>query len=63
MNVAALSVMLSQSQVKQQANLSVMKMAMNTAEQSTVNMTRMMSGDQGAQQAATHIGQHLDIRV
>jgi Putative motility protein len=33
MDIAALSVMINQSQIQQQASLSVMKMAMNTAEQ------------------------------
>lgn len=42
MDIAALSVLLNQVHVKQQANLSVMKMAMNTREIQAADMLNML---------------------
>ena len=65
MDIAALSTALSQSQVKQQASLSVMKMAMNSAESNAVDLTEMLGQmNQKAPQAAhPHLGSQIDIRV
>ncbi len=58
MDIAALSVMMNQSQVQQQASLSVMKMAMNTAEQNSVNFTKMLE-----QSVQPHLGGKIDMKL
>ncbi|MDM5315088.1 YjfB family protein [Fictibacillus sp. b24] len=58
MDIASLSVMLNQSQVQQQANLSIMKMAMNTAEQNSVNFTKMLE-----QSVQPHLGSKIDMKL
>ncbi|AKA70291.1 YjfB family protein [Clostridium scatologenes] len=42
MDIAATSIVMSQMNVMNQANISVMKMAMNTENQSAAQMTQMM---------------------
>jgi RNA-splicing ligase RtcB len=58
MDIAALSVMMNQSQVQQQASLSVMKMAMNTAEQNGAQMTKMLE-----QSVQPHLGSSIDLKI
>jgi Putative motility protein len=57
MDIAALSVM-NQSQIQQQASLSVMKMAMNTAEQNSVELTKMLE-----QSVQPHLGSSIDLKL
>ena len=58
MDIPALSIMMNHSQVKQQANISVMKMAMNTAEQNNVNLTKMLE-----QSVQPHTGSKIDLKL
>jgi hypothetical protein len=58
MDIPALSIMLSQSQVQQQASLSVMKMAMNNAQQNSVNFTKMLE-----QSVQPHLGSQIDLKL
>jgi hypothetical protein len=58
MDIAALSVMINQSQIQQQACLSVMKMAMNTAEQNSVDLTKMLE-----QTVQPHLGNSIDLKL
>ncbi|RZT21575.1 YjfB family protein [Fictibacillus sp. BK138] len=58
MYIPALSIMLNQSQLQQQANLSVMKMAMNTAQQNSVNFTKMLE-----QSVQPHLGSQIDLKL
>jgi hypothetical protein len=58
MDIAALSVMMNQSQIHQQASLSVMKMAMNTAEQNSVELTKMLE-----QSVQPHLGSSIDLKL
>jgi Putative motility protein len=58
MDIAALSVMMNQSQIQQQASLSVMKMAMNTAEQNSVELTKMLE-----QSVQPHLGSSIDLKL
>jgi Putative motility protein len=58
MDIAALSVMMNQSQLKQQASISVMKMAMNTAEQNGAELTKMLE-----QSVQPHLGSSIDLKL
>lgn len=58
MDIAALSVMVNQSHVQQHASLSVMKMAMNTAEQNSANFTKMLE-----QSVQPHLGSKIDLQL
>lgn len=58
MDIAGLSMVMSQSKVEDQASISLMKLAMNTGEQNAQNMTDMLE-----QVANPNLGQNLDIRV
>jgi Putative motility protein len=57
-DIAALSVAMNQSQIQQQASLSVMKIAMNTAEQNSADLTKMLE-----QSVQPHIGSQIDIKL
>jgi Putative motility protein len=58
MNIAALSVFKNQSQIQQQASLSVMKMAMNTTEQNSVALTKLLE-----QSVQPHLGSSIDLKL
>jgi Putative motility protein len=58
MGIAALSVMMNQSQIQQQASISVMKIAMNTAEQNSVDLTKMLE-----QSVQPHLGSSIDLKL
>ncbi|MBP1577935.1 MAG: YjfB family protein [Oscillospiraceae bacterium] len=57
MDIAALSIAMSQSRVQQAANISVMKKAMDAQE---VEMTQLIETMQAAAPASEHI---IDVRV
>jgi hypothetical protein len=55
---------MSQSNLMQDANLSVMKMAMDTAKVNAANMTEMLSQTNAMQLSVQpHLGGNFDIRV
>jgi Putative motility protein len=58
MDIPALSIMLNQSQLQQQVNLSVMKMAMNKAQQNSTNVIKMLE-----QSLQPHIGSQIDLKL
>jgi outer membrane lipoprotein-sorting protein len=58
MDIAALSVVLNQSQVQQEATLSVMKMAMNNAEDNSATLTKMLE-----QSVQPHLGSKIDLKL
>ena len=58
MDIAALSMGLSQMKISQEAGISVMKIAMNTAGEQTVELTKMME-----QSITPHLGSSLDISL
>jgi hemoglobin-like flavoprotein len=58
MDIPALSIMLNQSQVQQQASLSVMKMAMNTAQENSTNFNKMIE-----QSVQRHLGSQIDLKL
>lgn len=58
MDIAALSMGLSQMKVSQQAGVSVMKMAMETAQEQTADLTQMLE-----QATMPHVGSTIDIKL
>ena len=56
MDIAALSMAMSQSRVKEAAGISVIKLAMNTSQQTGKQMTEMMRNVA----VDTNVGQNLD---
>jgi hypothetical protein len=58
MDIAELSIVLNQSQVQQEATMSVMKMAMNTAEDNSANLTKMLE-----QSIQPHLGSKIDLKL
>ena len=65
MDIAALSVLMSQGQVQQQAGVSVMKMAMNVAETQGNMMTDLLDETAKSLEMSVqpHLGGSVDIRV
>ena len=66
MDIALLSMALSQGQVQQQASISVMKQAMGNAEQQGDSVQKLMSTTDAAmlQQAAQpHLGGNIDVKL
>lgn len=56
MDIAALSMVMSQSRVQQDAGIAVMKMAMDTGKETATQMTDMMK----SVSVDTNVGQNLD---
>ncbi len=65
MDIAALSMNLSQMKVAQQASISVMKMAMDTVEVQAVDLTQMLEVNTKImeQSITPHLGKTIDIRL
>ncbi|GAA4072085.1 YjfB family protein [Amphibacillus indicireducens] len=58
MDIAKLSIMMSQSQLKQQASISVMKHTMDHAEMQSEQMIQMLE-----QSVQPHLGGNIDVRA
>ena len=65
MDIAAISMGLSQMNLQQQASISVMKMAMDTARMQSVDMTEMLEVNTKVMEQSInpHIGGNIDIRL
>ncbi len=65
MDIAALSVVSNQVQLKQQASLSVMKMVMNASQEQTNSLLAMTAGMSGEMELSVnpHLGSKLDVLV
>lgn len=65
MDIAALSMNLSQMKVAQQASISVMKMAMDTAEVQATDLTQMLEVNTKIMEQSinSHLGKIIDIRL
>ena len=65
MDIAALSVMMSQGQVQQQAGVSVMKMAMNVASTQGEMMTALLGETAKSLEMSVqpHLGGSVDVKV
>ncbi len=59
MDIGALSMVMSQSNVQQSAGIAVMKMAMDTGKETATQMTEMMKNIA----VDINVGQHLDVRA
>lgn len=58
MDIAKLSILMNQSQIKHQASLSVMKKTMDTAELQSEQMIRMLE-----MSVQPHLGGQIDMKV
>ncbi|MFC4404941.1 YjfB family protein [Gracilibacillus xinjiangensis] len=58
MDIAAMSVIMSQAQVKQQASISLLDKAMNTSEQQSNQMIKMLE-----QAIQPHLGSTVDVKA
>lgn len=64
MDIAAMSMMLSQAKVQQQAAVSVMKLALDSAKVQGGMVEELAASAQSMDQSAQpHLGKNLDIRV
>lgn len=65
MDIATLSIGLSQMKIAQQANLSVMKMAMNDGESKMSNIVKMLDTSTKNMERTVnpHIGGNIDIKL
>lgn len=65
MDIAGLSMGLSQMKVAQEANVSVMKMAMNTAKGQNMDLTKMLEINTKIMEQSVnpHIGGNIDISL
>ncbi len=64
MDIAALSVINSMAQVKQQAGLSVLKMAMDTSKNNADFLTQILTSAKAMEQSINpHLGKNIDIRL
>ncbi len=61
LDIAAMSVVMNQAQVKQQASLSVMKSAMSTAEQNGEAVIEMLQGSSAPQHP--NLGSKIDLKA
>ncbi|MGO4499134.1 YjfB family protein [Paenibacillus sp. 2RAB27] len=64
MDIAAMSMVMSQTSLVQNASLSVMKIAMDSAKMSATNLTEMLSQNTVIQQSVQpHLGGNFDVKV
>ncbi|BAM48011.1 MAG: putative motility protein [Amphibacillus sp.] len=58
MDIAKLSILMNQTQLKQQASMSVMKQTMDQAEIQSEQMIQMLQ-----QSVQPHLGAHIDVKI
>ena len=63
MDIAAMSIGLSQAKVVQQVNLSVMKMAMDSAENKMLEMVNMIDTSNHTKPVNPNLGKYVDIKA
>ncbi len=64
MDIAAISTLLSQQKVAQQESVSIMKMAMNTAERNNANLINIMDSAKSLETSVSpNLGTSIDVRV
>ena len=64
MDIAAMSMVMSQTSLAQNASLSVMKIAMDSAKVNVSNLTEMLSQNTAIQQSVQpHLGVNFDMKV
>jgi len=62
LDIAALSTVMKQAQVKQQASLSVMKSAMSTAEMNGAALIDMLNNSTTQQAPHPYLGNQIDVK-
>lgn len=62
LDIAAMSVVMKQAQVKQQAGLAVMKSAMTTAEANGAALIDMLNHSTVPQASHPHLGKQIDVK-
>lgn len=65
MDIAAMSTMLNQSSIQQQASLSILKLSMDSAKVQAQNMAEMLQQSTKAMEMSVnpHLGGKIDIRL
>ncbi len=64
MDIAALSMAMSQSSISQEASLATLKMAMESSDTTAANMTQMLGQVKAMEQSVQpHLGGSIDLRV
>lgn len=65
MDIAAMSTMISQSNIQQQASLSVLKLSMDSAKVQAADLTQMLQQSTKAMELSVnpHLGANIDIRL
>ncbi|HEY4602013.1 MAG TPA: YjfB family protein [Cerasibacillus sp.] len=63
MDIAVLSTVMKQAQVKQQASLSVMKSALSTEETNAAGLLKMMQDSTQQQVAHPFLGKQMDVKA
>lgn len=62
MDIAGMSIAMSQAKVQQQASLSVMKSAMTTAEQDGEALIKMLNNSSTLQASHHNLGTQIDVK-
>lgn len=64
MNIAAMSMLVAQGNVRVEANMSIMKQALNVAEEQGVMLTKMLEATTNIEQLAEpHLGTKIDLKL
>ncbi len=65
MDIAAMSTMISQSSIQQQASLAVLKLSMNSAQVQSANLAEMLQQSTKAMEMSVNpkLGGNMDIRL
>jgi len=65
MDIAAMSTMISQSNIQQQASISVLRMAMDASKTQAANITEMLGQSTKAMEMSVspHLGGNIDIKL
>lgn len=63
MDIAALSMGLSQMKFAQEAGVSILKMAMDQGQTQAQGLTQLMEGSAMEQSVSPHLGASIDVRI
>ncbi|KAB2953429.1 putative motility protein [Heliorestis acidaminivorans] len=65
MDIAALSILMNQSQVRQQASMSVLKMAMDMSKVQSVDLEKMIDSNKKTMELSIQpeLGSHIDVKL
>ncbi|QGG46466.1 YjfB family protein [Heliorestis convoluta] len=65
MDIAALSILMNQSQVRQEASISVLKMALDTSQVQSADLAKMMQANTKTMEQSVnpHVGARIDVTL